>query len=140
MSSFLLKRCPSLNSESFFILQELCFAKWIPLLAQLPIKKHLSSKFDLFPANYMAFTSPILYQKSSGTPYELFPPNYMPVTYPIPYQKGFVTSNELFMPITCDVLAPFSIKKALLPHRSTSLLIASLYEKNFFIKKIVTTI
>ena len=60
----------------------------------------------------MVFTSPILYQKSSGTPYELFLANYLPVTYPIPYQKAVLPHMSSFMPITCDVLPPLSIEKS----------------------------
>ena len=57
-------------------------------------KKHLPSKFDLFSANYILFTSPILYQKGSVAPY------------------------ELFLLIKCSSLTPFTAKKALLPHIS----------------------
>ena len=75
-------------------------------------KKHLPSKFDLFSANYILFTSPILYQKSSVAPYELFLLITCSSLTPFTAIKALLPHKSYIMLITCDVLAPFSIKKA----------------------------
>ena len=103
-------------------------------------KKHLPSKFDLFSANYILFTSPILYQKSSVAPYELFLLITCSLLTPFTAIKALLPHISYFMLITCDwlllVIIGFILhQKSFVTHWSSSLLIVWLYCPNSLLQQ-----